>query len=67
MAGLALMPGGLESCEHAVVSRSILIVGDRAGFRQMARALLEAEGFALLEVSTTTGGSDMLASRAALI
>jgi DNA-binding NarL/FixJ family response regulator len=39
------MSGGPDSCEHAVVSRSILIVDDHAGFRRMARALLEAEGF----------------------
>jgi DNA-binding NarL/FixJ family response regulator len=39
------MPGGLESCEHASVSRSVLIVDDHAAFRRMARALLEADGF----------------------
>src|SRR6516164_3346000 len=43
--GLALMPGGLKSCEHAIVSRSVLIVDDHAAFRGMARALLEADGF----------------------
>jgi hypothetical protein len=40
------MLSGLESCEHAIVPRSVLIVDDHAGFRRMARALLEAEGFA---------------------
>lgn len=39
------MPTTLESCEHASVSRSVLIVDDHAGFRRAARALLEAAGF----------------------
>ena len=39
------MPAGPRSCDHASVSRSVLIVDDHPGFRRAARALLEAAGF----------------------
>ena len=39
------MLGWPKSCEHATVSRSVLIVDDHAGFRCSARVLLDAEGF----------------------
>ena len=39
------MPAGPRSCEHASVSRSVLIVDDHPGFRRIARTLLEAAGF----------------------
>jgi DNA-binding NarL/FixJ family response regulator len=39
------MLAGPQSCEHAIVPRSVLIVDDHVGFRRAARALLEAEGF----------------------
>ena len=39
------MPAGPQSCEHASVSRSVLIVDDHPGFRRIARTLLEAAGF----------------------
>jgi DNA-binding NarL/FixJ family response regulator len=58
------MPGGPESCEHAVVSRSVLIVDDHAGFRRMARALLEAEGFDV--VGEAADGETALAEAARL-
>ena len=58
------MPTGLKSCEHAIVSRSVLIVDDHAGFRRMARALLEAAGFAV--VSEAADGETALAEAARL-
>lgn len=42
------MPGELESCEHAIVSRSVFIVDGHVGFRRAARLLLEAEGFGVI-------------------
>jgi DNA-binding NarL/FixJ family response regulator len=34
-----------RGCDHAGVSRTVLIVDDHAGFRRSARALLDADGF----------------------
>jgi len=42
------MPAEPETCQHASVSCSALIVDDHAGFRRMARALLEADGFGVV-------------------
>ena len=55
------MPGWPESCEHAIVSRSVLIVDDHAVFRRVAWALLEAEGFAV--VGEAADGETALTAR----
>src|SRR5262249_46876355 len=45
---LATMRPGGEFCEDRGVRPTVLIVDDHDGFRESARALLEAEGFAVV-------------------
>ena len=49
-------------CEHGGVRRTLLIVDDHAGFRELARALLEAEGFDVVG-EAADGESALVASR----
>ena len=58
------MPAGARSCEHASVSRSVLIVDDHAGFRRIARKVLEAAGFDV--VGEAADGESALAEAARL-
>ena len=58
------MPTGPGSCEHAIVSRPVLIVDDHAGFRRMVRALLESGGFSV--IGETADGQTALAEAARL-
>ncbi len=39
------MPGTLAACDDLLVRPTVVIVDDDSGFRSLARALLEAEGF----------------------
>ena len=49
-------------CEHGVVRRTLLIVDDHAGFRELARAVFEAEGFDVVG-EAADGKSALVASR----
>jgi CheY-like chemotaxis protein len=53
-----------RECDHGSVPRTVLIVDDHAGFRSMARALLESGGFVV--VGEAADGSTALACAAAL-
>jgi DNA-binding NarL/FixJ family response regulator len=53
-----------RGCDDAAVRRTVLIVDDHAGFRSMARALLESGGFEV--VGEAGDGTSALASAAAL-
>ena len=46
--GVALMPNGPGACDDRLVRPTVVIVDDHPGFRSSARALLEAEGFAVV-------------------
>lgn len=58
------MRRGTASCEDGTVRRTVLIVDDHAGFRSMARALLESGGFEV--VGEAADGATALALASAL-
>jgi DNA-binding NarL/FixJ family response regulator len=58
------MRGGCAEWHDDRVSHSILIVDDHAGFRRVARAVLEADGFAV--VGEAADGAEALAEVARL-
>jgi DNA-binding NarL/FixJ family response regulator len=50
-------------CEDRVVSRSVLLVDDHAGFRAEARAMLEAHGYAVVAEAATASAALSEAAR----
>ncbi|MDQ4038016.1 MAG: response regulator, partial [Actinomycetota bacterium] len=58
------MYAGAYWCQHEAVKPTLLIVDDHAGFRSLARALLEADGYDV--VGEAEDGQSALAAVKAL-
>ena len=63
-AGAGNNADGGDLCDDRRVRTTVLIVDDHGGFRESARALLEAEGFAVVGCAAD-GASALAAVRAA--
>ena len=60
---MAPMRWSPATCDHLEMSRTVLIVDDHAGFRSLARALLEAEGFQIVGEAEDAASALSAASR----
>lgn len=57
------MYAGPHWCQHEAVKRTLLIVDDHEGFRSLARALLESEGYEVVG-EAEDGASALMAAKA---